>query len=151
MAYQGETYQFNSVNSYPPSVQRPHPPILIGGTSRLALARVARLGDGWLSVGLSLKNIAERLSILRSLCTEHGRSYDDLLLYHKLFINIGGAVKAKGGGRTPGTGSEAEIIDDFKRVRDLGYSGFIVRYIGTDSAMQQRQISRFATEIAPHI
>ncbi len=152
VAYQGETYQFEAVNSYPPSVQRPHPPILVGGTSNLALARVARLANGWLSVGLSLEKLAERLTVLRRCCDEIGiRAYDDLSLYHKLFINIGEAVAAKGGGREPGTGSVAEIIDDFKGIRDLGYQGFIVRYRGSDSGEQQRQIARFAAEIMPNI
>ncbi|MFP6746689.1 MAG: TIGR03619 family F420-dependent LLM class oxidoreductase [Alphaproteobacteria bacterium] len=152
VAYQGETYQFEAVNSYPASVQRPHPPILVGGTSNPALRRVARLANGWLSVGLSPEKLAGRLTALRGYCEEAGvRAFDELLLYHKLFINIGEAVAAKDGGREPGTGSVAEIIDDFKRIRDLGYRGFIVRYRGEDAAEQQRQISRFAAEIAPNI
>jgi hypothetical protein len=74
-----------------------------------------------------------------------------LSLHHKLFINIDNAVAAKDGGREPGTGSVGQIIDDFRRIRDLGYSGFIVRYRGDDAAEQQRQISRFAAEIAPKV
>ncbi len=151
VSYQGETYQFEPVYSHPASVQRPHPPILVGGTSNPALRRVARLGDGWMSVGLGLDKLPERLSTLRGLCQDQGRSYDDLSLYHKLFINIDNAMEAKGGGREPGTGSVQEITDDFKRIRDLGYRGFIVRYRGDDAAEQQSQISRFAADISPHI
>ena len=151
VSYQGETYQFDPVYSYPPSVQRPHPPILVGGTSKPALRRVARLADGWMSVGLSPEKLSERLGLLRGYCEEQGRRYDDLQLYHKLFINIDNAQEAKGGGREPGTGSAQEIADDFKRIKDLGYRGFIIRYRGEDSAEQQKQISRFAAEIAPKI
>ncbi|MBT3371278.1 MAG: TIGR03619 family F420-dependent LLM class oxidoreductase [Rhodospirillaceae bacterium] len=151
VAYQGETYQFDPVHSYPASVQRPHPPILVGGTSKAALRRVVRLADGWLSVGLGIAALAERLTALRGFCQDEGRSFDDLSLHHKLFINIDNAVAAKDGGREPGTGSVGQIIDDFRRIRDLGYSGFIVRYRGDDAAEQQRQISRFAAEIAPKV
>lgn len=151
VSYHGETYQFEPIYSYPASVQRPHPPILVGGTSNPALRRVARLADGWLSVGLGLESLSERLGILRGMCEARGRSYDDLLLYHKLFINIGTAVVAKGGGREPGTGSVQEITDDFKRILDLGYRGFIIRYRGEEATEQQRQISRFAAEIAAKI
>jgi probable F420-dependent oxidoreductase len=40
VSYQGETYSFKKVHSVPGSVQRPHPPILIGGVSNPALRRV---------------------------------------------------------------------------------------------------------------
>ena len=151
VSYQGETYQFDPVYSYPPSSQRPHPPILVGGTSKAALSRVARLADGWLAVGLSVDDLAERLAVLRQACQTQGRAYEDLTLYHKLFINIGAEVAGKDGGRVPGTGRVGQIVDDFRRIRDLGYRGFIVRYIGQDGVEQQQQIARFADEIAPKI
>ncbi|HJM93450.1 MAG: TIGR03619 family F420-dependent LLM class oxidoreductase [Alphaproteobacteria bacterium] len=151
VAYQGETYRFDPVHSYPASVQRPHPPILVGGTSKVALRRVVRLADGWLSVGLRIEALGEHLSVLRRLCQDAARSFDGLHLHHKLFINIGDAVAAKDGGREPGTGSIGQIIDDFKRIRDLGYQGFIIRYRGEEPGEQQRQIARFAAEIAPRI
>ena len=40
VAYRGETYAFDPIFSAPGSVQRPHPPILIGGLSNAALRRV---------------------------------------------------------------------------------------------------------------
>ena len=151
VAYEGKTYRFDAVHSQPPSVQRPHPPILVGGTSKRALKRVARIADGWLSVGLGLEALTKKLSDLKAACDDVDRAYDDLSLHHKLFINIDEAMIGKDGCRVPGTGSSEQIIDDFKRVRDLGYKGFIVRYIGESASEQQNQIARFATEIAPKI
>ena len=151
VAYEGDTYHFDPVHSQPPSVQRPHPPILVGGTSKRALQRVARLADGWLSVGLGLDALTKKLADLRTACDMAGRTYDDLSLHHKLFINIGQIMVGKDGGRVPGTGSLEQIINDFRRVRDLGYDGFIVRYIGEDASEQQDQIARFAAEIVPKI
>lgn len=45
--YDGATFAAADVVSKPPPVQRPHPPIWIGGNSALARERVARYGDGW--------------------------------------------------------------------------------------------------------
>jgi probable F420-dependent oxidoreductase len=53
VTFHGDHYRLDAVVSNPGSVQRPHPPILIGGTSNAALRRTARLGDGWVSTGLS--------------------------------------------------------------------------------------------------
>ncbi len=43
---QDETHH-GAVVQYPPPVQKPHPPIVVGGHSGAALARAARLGTGW--------------------------------------------------------------------------------------------------------
>jgi len=47
-SFQGRTVQFENIAFEPKPVQKPHPPILIGGNSRPAMRRAARLGDGWL-------------------------------------------------------------------------------------------------------
>src|SRR5438034_8831374 len=49
--FRGEFYRFESLRCLPQPVQKPHPPIWIGGHSRAALRRVARHGDGWHPVG----------------------------------------------------------------------------------------------------
>ncbi len=151
VSYSGSHYQLEPVLSYPGSVQRPHPPILIGGTTNAALARVARLGDGWISVALRPEEIPERLERLRRLCEQHDRDAANLSLHHKIFLGIGEAKEAIGGGRAPGTGSVREIVDDIEQIRELGYSGVILRYIGTDAAEQIQQVERFAAEIIPKI
>ena len=49
--HHGEFYDFGAVKFQPKPSQKPHPPIIVGGTSQAALRRAARLGDGWLGVG----------------------------------------------------------------------------------------------------
>src|SRR5213594_1222534 len=49
--FSGEFYQFNELHCLPHPVQKPHPPIWIGGHSPAALRRAARYGDGWHPVG----------------------------------------------------------------------------------------------------
>ena len=149
--FHGEHYQLDAMLSYPEAVQRPHPPILIGGTSRAALRRVATLGDGWLSVALRPDRLAERLGVLRRLCETHGRRFEQLHLYHKLFLNIGEAKPGVDGKREPGTGTRAEILDDLKRLADLGFDSVIVRYLGTDAEEQHSQLLTFASEIVPKV
>jgi probable F420-dependent oxidoreductase len=46
--YHGEFVDFGPILSWPKPVQRPHPPIYIGGESPAALERLRTLGDGWL-------------------------------------------------------------------------------------------------------
>ena len=46
--FRGRFIDFAPIFSWPKPVQRPHPPIYIGGESRAALERLRTLGDGWL-------------------------------------------------------------------------------------------------------
>jgi probable F420-dependent oxidoreductase len=46
--FHGRFINFAPIFSWPKPVQRPHPPIYIGGESRAALERLRTLGDGWL-------------------------------------------------------------------------------------------------------
>jgi probable F420-dependent oxidoreductase len=151
VTFQGEHYQLDPVLSNPGSVQRPHPPILIGGTSNAALRRTARLGDGWLSTGPRLERLRERLSTLEKLCEAQGRCFADLSLSHKLFINIGEARPGMDGSRDAGTGSEADVVDDLRRLLDLGYSRVIVRYRGTDAEEQRQQLQSLLSHILPKV
>ena len=50
-SFTGQFYRFEAVQCLPAPVQKPHPPIWVGGHSPAALRRVARLGDGWHPVG----------------------------------------------------------------------------------------------------
>jgi probable F420-dependent oxidoreductase len=151
VTFQGEYYQLDPVVSSPGSVQRPHPPILIGGTSNAALRRAVRLGDGWLSTGLCPERLRERVRTLQQLCEAQGRRFADLSLSHKLFINIGEARTGADGGRDAGTGSQAEIVDDLRRLVDLGYRRVIVRYRGSDAAEQRTQLHLFIANIIPKV
>jgi probable F420-dependent oxidoreductase len=46
--YHGEHVNFDRIWSYPKPAQRPHPPVLVGGTGPTVLDRVLAFGDGWL-------------------------------------------------------------------------------------------------------
>lgn len=73
VAHQGEFYEFGPVKFEPKPVQRPHPPIHIGGNSIAALRRVVQAGDGWYSIGLTLDTIGPVLKTLRDLAHAEGR------------------------------------------------------------------------------
>ena len=151
VGYQGETYAFDPVYANPGSIQRPHPPVLIGGLSNPALRRVARHGTGWLAVMADPAKLTERLAKLRTLTEDAGRAFDDLALHYKMFLDIGNPKHNTDGVREPGTGTKAEIIDDLKRLFDLGFDNIIVRYRGDSAHELTRQIDNFVDEIVPRI
>ncbi len=52
--FAGHFAAFDGIRFEPKPRQRPHPPIVIGGQSRPALARAARVADGWYGFGLTV-------------------------------------------------------------------------------------------------
>ena len=148
VSFDGAQYQLAPVFAVPGSVQRPHPPVLIGGTTSRALERVARHGDGWISVALSPRALAPKLARLAEYCAQAGRDLASLRLCHKLFISLGEARIGMDGEREPGTGSAVQIRDDLVQLADLGYEEVIVRYRGDSTEEQVRQLSEFVDQVA---
>ena len=151
VGYQGQTYSFAPVISAPGSLQRPHPPILIGGLSNPALRRVVKHGNGWLAVTISPDKLAERLATLKRFAEEHGRAYSDLKLVYKMFLDIGTPKRSRFDDREPGTGTVEEITDDLRKLFALGFTRIIVRYRGNGADQLKRQIDRFVGEIVPKL
>ena len=71
--YHGRYYDFPPVICYPKPVQKPHPPILLGGHAKNVLQRVARWGDGWLPNRATPGQIEDSRKILDALAAERGR------------------------------------------------------------------------------
>ena len=47
--YHGELVNFDPIWCYPKPVQKPHPPIYVGGNGEHTLRRVVQYGDGWMT------------------------------------------------------------------------------------------------------
>lgn len=75
-SFEGEYLRFPPVRFEPKPVQRPHPPIVIGGESKAALRRAARLGDGWYGHAPNPDEVRGTVEHLRALREEVGREDD---------------------------------------------------------------------------
>lgn len=74
--FSGRFYELPPCIQRPQPVQKPHPPILVGGTSGPAIRRAARLGDGWVAINLTVAEAAEKLASLKAQRLEAGLSMD---------------------------------------------------------------------------
>ncbi len=71
--FHGRYYDFPPVYCYPKPIQKPHPPVLLGGNAPNVLQRVVRWGDGWLPNRVTPDRIEESRQILDTLAAERGR------------------------------------------------------------------------------
>jgi len=74
---------------YPKPVQKPRPPILIGGYVDRVLKRAAITGDGWLTYFYRADSFAKSWAKIRDFAKEGGKDPDSLLNANQLPICIG--------------------------------------------------------------
>ena len=106
--YHGAIVDFPPMTTWPKPVQKPHPPIIVGGAFRLAARRALRYGDGIMPAAPSAGSgsPAEFMPRWRQMAVEAGRDPDRLSVY------LGGAP---------------EDVDALKRYRDLEVASMAVR------------------------
>jgi len=71
--HHGSFASFREVASYPRPVQRPTPPIVIGGESPAALQRAVAMGNGWYGFALTVEQANERITSLERDAEQHER------------------------------------------------------------------------------
>ena len=77
-SFEGKHYTIKDAKCNPKPIQRPHPPIWIGGGGKKTLQLVAKYADGW-NYGLCTYNeYLGKISILRNCCKAVGRDYEKI-------------------------------------------------------------------------
>src|SRR5215467_9510858 len=71
--YHGEYVNFDKIWAHPKPVQKPHPPILMGGDGPTTFDRVLEYCDGWVPIGVRSPNLPEKIADLRRRAEEAGR------------------------------------------------------------------------------
>jgi probable F420-dependent oxidoreductase len=122
--FHGRFFEIPRSRMAPRPVQRPHPPLLLGGTAAPALRRAGRLADGWVSGSTAdLARLRVSIEVVRQAARDAGRDPDELRFVSR------GAVKVRAGGaaaRAWLTGSFDEIRADLDRLAAQGVTELFV-------------------------
>jgi probable F420-dependent oxidoreductase len=76
--YHGKFYDFPKVRSFPKPLQKPHPPIYMGGASQYVFKRVVEWGDGWMPVRFKPEELKEGRQTLNELAKRAGRDPESI-------------------------------------------------------------------------
>jgi probable F420-dependent oxidoreductase len=119
--YDGEFYRVPRSRVDPKPVQRPYPPLLLGGGADPALRRAGRMADGWISSSQAdLSHIDQSIAVVREAAVEAGRDPTALRFVCR------GVVKVRRGERAPLVGSLDEIVAD---LADLATKGVTETFV----------------------
>ena len=125
--YHGKYVDFPPMMAWPKPVQKPHPPIIVGGGFPYAAKRAVAYGDGWIPLAGRGTDWAELVPQFRQMATEAGRNPDDLEL------TIFGA---------------RDKPDEIKRYADAGFSRLVFGLPSKDAASVLPMLDQFAETIA---
>ncbi len=137
-SFQGKYCNFSNISFLPKPVQKPHPPIWVGGESRRALRRAAELGDGWQPIGTNNQfpmakpeQISAAMKRLDTYVERAGRPKGSVEVICRMH---GYQLQADGGGssseeRPVFTGSADQIASDIRRYEDMGVSHLIAAFV----------------------
>jgi probable F420-dependent oxidoreductase len=117
--FAGEFYTVPRSHVGPPPVQRPHPPVLLGGAAVPALRRAGRLAQGWIcSSRQDLTRIAACVETVRDGAREAGRDPDAVQILVRGLVDL--TDDDPGGQRRPLQGTREQVLDDLAALHAQG-------------------------------
>ena len=154
--YRGRHVSFEDAVFAPKPVQKPHPPIWVGGESQAALRRTARLGDAWYPGNNNQKRpldtparLAAGIGELRAAVEKAGRPADAVGV--SLIAQAPFAWQAErvqdGSARRMFTGTSADMLEDAAALTKAGVGHVALRLDGRSVAEAVERIARFGSEV----
>lgn len=123
--FDGEFYTVPRSHVGPPPVQRPHPPVLIGGAAEAALRRAGRLAEGWIgSTRTDEESLARSVALVRAGAEEAGRDPDAVRILVRMVVDL--VAEDPGRGRRRGYGTRQQVLDDLAVLASHGATEVLV-------------------------
>jgi probable F420-dependent oxidoreductase len=132
----GRYYKLGDVGFYPKPVQKPHPPIWVGGFADGALRRVARYGDAW-HAGGTPEMLSQGYAKVKQYAKEYGRDPDSIAL----------TLRGDGIGR----GEPAQTIEELRPYKDAGVSMVMLTFIGPNADAVGEKMTAFMRDVAGRV
>ena len=137
--FAGEFFRFDDLGFQPKPVQKPHPPIWVGGNSQGAFRRVVAYGDGWHATFLPPDQLRVGLDKLRAAADAAKRPFDTIEL--SMRVGTKGALAE----------SRPAIVDQLAAYKKLGLT-HVMLDIRRDSLTEMLEnLDIVAKEIRPAV
>lgn len=166
--FEGRHYTAINAVAAPKPVQKPHPPILIGGSGPRVLRTAARFANGInMGSGQSPESYSSKLETLRDMCADEGTDFDRIRPSHLMTFVIGrdasdldeavgraaafeGVSKDEFVSRRGFSfiGTTVEAVDAVRSYQDAGVREMVTRFPYGD---EKRSIRLMAEEVMPKV
>jgi probable F420-dependent oxidoreductase len=160
ITFDGRFWQLDGAAMEPKPVQKPHPPIWIGGSHPAALGRAVRIGDGFFGAGsASTAQFTEQARTIRDQLAQQERDPGSFRIAKRVYIHVDDdssrarqlierALERHYGRAVPGValaGPPSECSENLAEVADAGAELILLNPLLDDA----QQIERLAAEVIP--
>ena len=162
--FEGKYCRYDNISFLPKPVQKPHPPIWVGGESRPALRRAAELADGWYPLGSNptfpMETPEQLAAGLERLATYARRFGRDPAEFEIIYRNNRFELKKNGGpssssdeGRVAFVGTADQIASDIRRYEELGVHRLVLDFARQTDDIDEvlRRMEELATQVWPKV
>ena len=137
-SFAGEYFRFSDIGFAPKPVQKPHPPIWVGGDSPGAFRRVVTLGDGWHATSKTPAQLKDALVRLRAVADAARRPFDSIAL--SIRYSLKDELVAQG---------TQAVVDELCEYKRLGLSHVMIDFRRDDLARMLELLDLVTGTIRP--
>ena len=140
-SFQGKYHSFSGMKFTPKPVQKPHIPIIIGGTSKAAIRRAARSGAAWHPTALSPEVLAQGMEYLKEQAVTAGRDPSEVE------VSVSAAIGSTHNHNRYSLGEDPEeVLERAQKYQEMGVGRLVVSPNTRDQS-QLRPIMEMIAEV----
>jgi probable F420-dependent oxidoreductase len=155
--FKGKYYSIPASKIGPKPIQKPHPPVYLGGFSPNTFSRIVNYDtNGWLAVvGGPLEYVDNTINAIKDIAKKANKdpnNFKVVLLAHLNMVldSKGQSTKTNEGQRFPFTGTIDQIGDDIKRVKQMDIDHIVFGYVFTPLGREVDSVINITKELSKY-
>ena len=148
--FKGQFYNIPSSKIGPKPVQKPHPPILLGGFSSKTFSRIANYANGWIGVaGFGpLEQLEQAINDLKEVARKSDKDPSKISIYMGSYPNVLESAPSPEQSRSPMTGTIDQIGSDIEQIKAMGSEHIIFGHLFSSAGRDVKKMIELTKELA---
>jgi alkanesulfonate monooxygenase SsuD/methylene tetrahydromethanopterin reductase-like flavin-dependent oxidoreductase (luciferase family) len=148
--FKGQFYSIPASKIGPKPVQKPHPPILLGGFSPKTFLRIVNYADGWIPVAgfRSLEQLKQTINILREDARKANKDPSKIRIFTLTYPNVQDSSSSSEQQRLPMTGTIEQIGTDINQIKVMGVEHMIFGYFFFPLGKEMKKMVEITKQLA---
>jgi len=151
--FAGKYTQFSDLHFAPRPVQKPHPPIWVGGHSKAALRRTVEFGAAWHPINRPVDELRAGVAELRRIGQARGRAVPPALTLRNdvRILRPGQSAPASAHAGRVLAGEPAALVDQIAELAGCGVEHLVLEFLAPDGRDLDEQMALFAERVRPRL